>query len=151
MELTIPRTSEDPLNISLEMGQQLYVVGPNGTGKSALFQHWVSSMGVSAIKRIAAHRQTWLPSGDLNFTAQSRKQFEQNSRQWDSARMPGGKSKALLNGSQPSSLIWWPKTTPAIVLLVNTLTTRTRMKRLGSPLSLCLFSSNSMTCFAWEL
>ena len=83
MELTIPRTSEDPLNISLEMGQQLYVVGPNGTGKSALFQHWVSSMGVSAIKRIAAHRQTWLPSGDLNFTAQSRKQFEQNSRQWD--------------------------------------------------------------------
>ena len=83
MELTIPRTSEDTLSISLEMGQQLYVVGPNGTGKSALFQHWVSSMGVSAIKRIAAHRQTWLPSGDLNFTAQSRKQFEQNSRQWD--------------------------------------------------------------------
>ena len=70
--------------IPVEMGEQLYVVGANGTGKSALFQHWVSSMGVSAVKRIAAHRQTWLPSGNLDFTAQSRKDFEQNRMYWDS-------------------------------------------------------------------
>ena len=84
MDLTIPKTSGEPLTIPLEVGEQLYVVGANGTGKSALFQHWVSSMGVSAVKRIAAHRQTWLPSGELAFTAQSRKQFEQNRMQWDS-------------------------------------------------------------------
>ena len=41
-------------------------------------------MGVPAVKRIAAHRQTWLPSGNLDFTAQSRKQFEQNRMHWDS-------------------------------------------------------------------
>ena len=42
MELTIPRTSGDPLTISVEVGAQLYVVGANGTGKSALFQYWVT-------------------------------------------------------------------------------------------------------------
>ena len=83
MDLTTPRVTGDPLTISVEAGQQLYVVGANGTGKSALFQHWVSSVGVSAVKRIAAHRQTWLPSGNLDFTAQSRKQFEQNRMHWD--------------------------------------------------------------------
>ncbi len=83
MELVIPRISGGPLTVSIELGKQLYVVGPNGTGKSALFQHWVSSVGVSAFKRIAAHRQTWLPSGNLDFTAQSRKQFEQNRMHWD--------------------------------------------------------------------
>ena len=84
MDLTIPKTSGEPLTIPLEVGEQLYVVGANGTGKSALFQHWVSSMGVSAVKRIAAHRQTWLRSGNLDFTAQSRKQFEQDRMHWDS-------------------------------------------------------------------
>ena len=84
MDLTIPKTSGEPLTIPVEVGEQLYVVGANGTGKSALFQHWVSSMGVEAVKRIAAHRQTWLPSGHLDFTAQSRKDFEQNRMYWDS-------------------------------------------------------------------
>ncbi len=84
MDLTIPKISGEPLIIPVEVGEQLYVIGANGTGKSALFQHWVSSMDVSAVKRIAAHRQTWLPSGNLDFTAQSRKQFEQNRMHWDS-------------------------------------------------------------------
>ena len=83
MKLTIPKTSGEPLAISVDIGHQLYVVGANGTGKSALFQHWVTSMRCPQIRRIAAHRQTWLPSGDLDFTAQSRKQFEQNSMSWD--------------------------------------------------------------------
>ena len=83
MELTIPRTSGDPLTVSVEAGQQVYAVGANGTGKSALFQYWVGSNGSPPIKRIAAHRQTWLQSGSLNFTAQSRKQFEQNRMRWD--------------------------------------------------------------------
>lgn len=84
MQLEIPRISEDRLTIPIEMGQQLYVVGANGAGKSALFQYWVSSMDVSTVKRIAAHRQTWLQSASLDFTALRYKQFEQNRRHWDS-------------------------------------------------------------------
>ena len=83
MQLTIPRISRNPLIISLEQGQQLYVIGANGTGKSTLFQYWVSSMGASQFKRITAHRQTWLPSGHLTFTAQSRKNFETNQLNWE--------------------------------------------------------------------
>ncbi|MCY4522292.1 MAG: AAA family ATPase [Caldilineaceae bacterium] len=83
MQLKIPRVSKDPLIISLGQGQQLYIVGANGTGKSALFQYWVSSVGNSQFKRIAAHRQTWLPSGNLTLTAQTRKQFETNRMHWE--------------------------------------------------------------------
>ena len=83
MELKIPKTSGDPLAVSLEIGEQLYVVGANGTGKSALFQHWVTSLGGHNIKRIAAHRQTWFESGNLDFTARSRRDFETNVRSWD--------------------------------------------------------------------
>ena len=92
MELTIPLTSGDPLTIPIEVGEQLYVVGANGTGKSGLFQYWVTSTGNLPIKRIAAHRQTWLESGDLDFTARSRQQFESNVMSWDreyNARVDG--------------------------------------------------------------
>ena len=71
------------MTVSIEVGQQLYVVGGNGSGKSALFQHWVTSIGSPLIKRVPAHRQTWLESGDLNFTARSRRRFESNIMSWD--------------------------------------------------------------------
>ena len=83
MDLVFPTLSGDQLSIPLEVGQQLYVVGANGTGKSALFQHWVSSANVPKIKRIAAHRQTWFESGALDFTPRSRKQFEEQRMNWD--------------------------------------------------------------------
>lgn len=83
MELTIPTTTGESLAVSIEVGEQLYVVGANGTGKSALFHHWFTSVGGPNIKRIAAHRQTWLQSGSLDFTAHSRKEFEENWLGWD--------------------------------------------------------------------
>ena len=69
--------------IPIEVGEQLYVVGANGSGKSALFQQWVTSVHGPTIKRIAAHRQTWFESGNLNFTARNRRDFEENSMDWD--------------------------------------------------------------------
>ena len=83
MELTIPRISGESLTVSVEAGQQLYVVGANGAGKSALFQHWVTLVGGPNVKRIAAHRQTWFESGNLDFTARRRREFETDVRSWD--------------------------------------------------------------------
>ena len=83
MELVIPKASGEPLTVSVAVGHQLYLVGANGTGKSALLQHWVTSIGSPPIKRVAAHRQTWFQSGDLDFTARSRRQFESNVMSWD--------------------------------------------------------------------
>ena len=83
MDLCIPRISGDPLTISVDVGQQLYVVGANGAGKSALFQHWATCSGNAKFERIHAHRQTWFESGNLDFTARSRKDFEVRVSSWD--------------------------------------------------------------------
>ena len=83
MELTVPRLSGDLLRMPIELGEQLFVVGANGSGKSALVQHFATSQSDSKIRRVSAHRQTWFTSGNLAFTAHSRKQFERNSMSWD--------------------------------------------------------------------
>ena len=66
MNWDIPRISDDPLPLSLQSGDRLFIVGPNGSGKSALIQHLVSGHQGRNIRRISAHRQTWLDSGSLN-------------------------------------------------------------------------------------
>ena len=84
MELTIPMASGDPLTIPVDMGHQVFIVGPNGSGKSALIQHGVTSLGTHNVRRISAHRQTWLQSAAINITPQSRRQFDQNLRAQES-------------------------------------------------------------------
>ena len=79
MNLVIPQLTGESLQMLLEVGDQLFIVGANGSGKSSLVQHIVSTNRDLKIKRISAHRQTWLRSGSLDFTAHSRKQFEINS------------------------------------------------------------------------
>ena len=71
----VPRTSGDPLPISLQSSGRLFIVGPNGSGKSALIQHLLTGDQGRIIRRISAHRQTWLGSGSLDLTPLGRKQF----------------------------------------------------------------------------
>ena len=78
MNWDIPRISGVPLPISLQSGDRFFIVGSNGSGKSALIQHFVSEHQDRNIRRISAHRQAWLDSGSLNLTPLSRKEFEQN-------------------------------------------------------------------------
>ena len=79
MNWDIPRISDEPLHISLQSNDRLFIVGPNGSGKSALIQHLVSGHQGRNIRRISAHRQTWLDSGSLNITPLGRRQFEEQS------------------------------------------------------------------------
>ena len=76
MNWDIPRMSGEPLSISLKANDLLFVVGPNGSGKSALIQHLVSKHQGRNIRRISAHRQSWLGSGSLDFTPLRRREFE---------------------------------------------------------------------------
>ena len=88
---TPPRISDiPPLSITLkvddqypesggrppEAGSRLFVVGANGSGKSALLHHLVSSKPNAKIKRISAHRQTWLDSEKLDMNPRDRKEFK---------------------------------------------------------------------------
>ena len=76
MECDIPRSSGDPLRIALDAGDRLFVVGANGSGKSALLQHFVMENAEAKIRRVSAHRQTWLGSASIHFTPHHRKEFE---------------------------------------------------------------------------
>ena len=76
MEINIPRFSSDPLQLTLSTGDRLFIVGANGSGKSALIQRLVSSNRNEKIRRISAHRQTWFQSESLDFTPQARRQFD---------------------------------------------------------------------------
>ena len=77
MNWSIPQNSGQPLQISLEDNNRLFIVGANGSGKSALIQHLVSSNRSKQIRRISAHRQTWFRSGSIDLTPQSRREFDQ--------------------------------------------------------------------------
>ena len=74
----VPTISGDTLNLSLEKGGRLFIVGANGSGKSALIQWLVSRYLHENIKRITAHRDTSLQSGDINFTPAQRKEFHES-------------------------------------------------------------------------
>ena len=80
MKLNIPKIDEEPLSLMLEDGDQLFVVGANGSGKSALLQHWISSDAGGKISRISAHRQTWFESGGINLTPAGRRGFDESNR-----------------------------------------------------------------------
>lgn len=86
MQWSIPQPSGTPLAIELEAGKQIFVVGPNGSGKSALLQHLATSSGAGKIRRIFAHRQTWLHSGSLTLTPESRREFEHNRLSYETAQ-----------------------------------------------------------------
>ena len=78
IDWTVPTISDDSIKLSLKSGDQLFIVGRNGSGKSALIQQLVLVIGTNKIKRISAHRQTWLSSGTINLTAAQRKEFEES-------------------------------------------------------------------------
>ena len=80
MKLNIPKIDGKQLSLTLENGDQLFVVGANGSGKSALLQHWTSSDDEGKISRISAHRRTWLESGGINLTPVQRQEFYQYNR-----------------------------------------------------------------------
>lgn len=81
----IPRISDDPLTIPLQMrGDQLFIVGANGSGKSALIQRFNSERRhKQQVKRISAHRQTWLNSGSIEFTPEHRRQYDEQTLNYD--------------------------------------------------------------------
>ena len=86
-KLPIPRISGDPLSIPLEAGDQLFVVGANGSGKSALIQYLYNALPRridSWPRRIPAHRQTWLRSGSSSFTARTRLEFNGTFQHYES-------------------------------------------------------------------
>ncbi len=81
-QFDIPSISGDPLTLSLNVGDVLYLLGANGTGKSSLVSR-LFNQHQNAAKRISAHRQTWFESNTLDMTPRSRQDLENNVRSQD--------------------------------------------------------------------
>ena len=68
--------------LQLAIGDILFVLGGNGTGKSSLMFHFTrNNPGCS--RKISAHRQTWMNTDALDMTPATKLQTEQNIRSMD--------------------------------------------------------------------
>lgn len=67
----------NPLELTVNAGEILFILGANGTGKSSLMQAFAAANHGNT-RRIAAHRQTWFRSGSPEFTGKQRADYEQS-------------------------------------------------------------------------
>jgi ABC-type cobalamin/Fe3+-siderophores transport system ATPase subunit len=76
--ITIPcAKSSDYLTVTVDVGEMLFILGANGTGKSSLMQAFFLSNRGKA-RWITGHRQTWFRSGSPELTGPQRTEFERN-------------------------------------------------------------------------
>lgn len=78
-QLSYNNTLGEEVKIPLQEGNIIFVLGANGTGKSALM-HRVFIQNQSDAIRITAHRQTWFTSNILDFTPTGKAQTENQIR-----------------------------------------------------------------------
>ena len=79
----IPRISDEPIQLTVNNGDQLFIVGANGSGKSSLMQRLTVDAGDKKIKWIAAHRQTWFDSGNIDFTPAARQEYNRDTPRYN--------------------------------------------------------------------
>src|SRR6185437_11814381 len=81
-ETTLAFGSSEDQKITIEAGKPVFILGRNGTGKSALVQHFVSSL-LSRMVYIPGSRPSYFDQEHLSMTSASRAQYAQNSMSWD--------------------------------------------------------------------
>lgn len=82
--LIIPRAVGEPLNLTVNAGENLFILGANGTGKSSLMQQLYTPHQANA-RRISAHRQTWFSSNSTTLSPQQKREMEAGIRGGDTS------------------------------------------------------------------
>ena len=72
----------EPLSVSMQQGQSLFVLGANGSGKSSLLSLFTRNLGAKAL-RISAHRQMWFDGDVINVSAVERSNVRTSVANWD--------------------------------------------------------------------
>ncbi len=81
-DLKFPTPNGETLERQLEVGEMLFVLGANGTGKSGLMSRIAKQKDKKTIK-ISAHRQIWMRTDALEITPSMKTQIEDNIRSED--------------------------------------------------------------------
>jgi len=74
---TIPEPSGTTLTVALDIGECIFVLGANGTGKSSLMYKLYTAHHLTA-QRISAHRQTWFSSSSVTLSPEQKRTTETN-------------------------------------------------------------------------
>lgn len=83
-DIPISIGEDSHLRIPLGTSDRLFIVGANGSGKSALIQHFVTSNQGASIRRLSAQRQNWFSSGSIDLTPKTRRDIATQSQNYDS-------------------------------------------------------------------
>lgn len=81
-QLSVPRSKGPSLEIAINPGESLFVLGANGTGKSSLMHQFYVTHRLNA-RRIVAHRQTWFTSDAASLSAEQKRAAETHIQQLD--------------------------------------------------------------------
>lgn len=73
--LEIPTFSGDNLELKISLGETLFVLGANGSGKSSLIQ-WLFAKGGANVIRISAHRTNYFQDENPGLSSQQRENNE---------------------------------------------------------------------------
>ena len=65
------------LSLTVDIGEMVFILGANGSGKSSLMQAFASANN-ERTRRITAHRQTWIQSGSPELTGRQRVDYERH-------------------------------------------------------------------------
>lgn len=76
-DLNIPGPSGASMSLTVKLGESLFVLGANGTGKSGLM-HQLYTAHRNTVRRISAHRQTWFSSNAITLSPEQKRQTETN-------------------------------------------------------------------------
>lgn len=73
--LSIPHTDGTSVSLDIALGESVFVLGANGTGKSGLMQRLYANYHSNA-RRISAHRQTWFQSNTITLSPDQKRRTE---------------------------------------------------------------------------
>ena len=82
--LTVPESSGQLLSIPIDVGQSIFVLGANGTGKSSLMHRFYTEHRATA-RRISAHRQTWFNSNAVTLSPEQKRNTEHSIQNTDAS------------------------------------------------------------------
>lgn len=75
--LKIPESGNTSLDLTIDAGNVLFVLGANGSGKSSIMHRFYRDHHANA-RRITAHRQTWFTSSAITLTPDQKRATEIN-------------------------------------------------------------------------